>query len=137
MFEHFEHRADIGVRGFGATLAEAFQETAKAMFAVMGKIESVNKKKKVKIFCNADDEAGLLIEFLNALLAQADIEKMFFSDFQVKIKKGKKYELTGYAIGEKRDVDKHCLKLEVKAATYSQLKVEKKEGFMAQCIVDV
>jgi len=138
MYEYFDHKADIGIRGFGATLEEAFQEAAKAMFGVMGKIEKVIKKGKISIECEADDEAGLLTEFLNALLAEADINSMFFSDFKVEIKKDDNYKLTGWAYGEKRDPDRHELKLEVKAATYSNLKVEKQGNkFMAQCVVDV
>lgn len=138
MYEHFEHRADVGVRGFGTTLSEAFQETAKAMFEVMGRISNVDRKTKIRISCSADDEEGLLVEFLNTLLAEADIKKLFFCDFDIKIKQGQKYEVEGFAIGEARNVDKHHLKLEVKAATYSQLNIEKKDNkFIAQCIVDV
>lgn len=32
-FEQFEHGADVGVRGFGATPAEAFEGAAQALFA--------------------------------------------------------------------------------------------------------
>lgn len=138
MYEYFDHRADIGVRGIGSTLEEAFQEAAKAMFGVMGNIGKVGDRKSIDIECDADDETGLLVEFLNKLLSEADINDMFFSDFSVKIEKGKKFRLIGKAFGEKRDADKHELKLEVKAATYSNAKVEKQKGkFIAQCVVDV
>ena len=33
--EHFEHGADVGVRGFGATPAEAFEGAALALFALL------------------------------------------------------------------------------------------------------
>jgi len=46
--------------------------------------------------------------------------------------------LKGYACGEKLDVEKHKVKTEVKAATYSQLKIEEKDGlFYVKCVVDV
>ena len=32
-WEHFPHEADIGIRGFGATPAEAFEQAALAMSA--------------------------------------------------------------------------------------------------------
>ena len=35
-WEHFEHEADMGVRGFGPTLATAFEQAALAMTAVVG-----------------------------------------------------------------------------------------------------
>src|SRR5512139_3851745 len=34
-WEHFEHGADIGVRGFGASVAEAFEQAALALTAVI------------------------------------------------------------------------------------------------------
>jgi SHS2 domain-containing protein len=75
------------------------------------------------------------VEWLNRLLAEKDIKNMAFSKFKVKIKDNK---LTGFAWGEKFDPEKHQSELEVKAATYSQLKVEKqKNKWLAQCIVDV
>ena len=40
-WEHFEHKADIGVRGFGNTLAEAFEQAAVAMTTVVTDISQV------------------------------------------------------------------------------------------------
>ena len=34
-FEHFEHQADMGIRGFGHTRAEAFVQAALALTAVV------------------------------------------------------------------------------------------------------
>jgi SHS2 domain-containing protein len=139
-FETFEHKADIGVRGFGATVEEAFENGAKAMFSVMVDIERVERRKEIKVACEAPDEELLFVEWLNALLAQKDVEEMTFSDFKVKRirKEGVRYVLEGSAFGEVFDSQKHRADVEVKAATYSQLKVFK-EGttWTAQCIVDV
>lgn len=136
MHSTFEHKADIGIRGTGKTLAEAFEETAKAMFGIMWSLENVKPKQEIKIHCTADDNEALLIEWLNALLAEADVNEMVFSEFHAKVD-GKK--LSGKAIGEKRDLAKHYPKTEVKAATYSSLKVRQNDGgtWVAQCVVDV
>jgi len=46
--------------------------------------------------------------------------------------------LTGVARGEMLNQQKHEARIEVKAATYSQLKVKKeKDRYIAQTIVDV
>ena len=34
-WEHFPHDADVGVRGWGATAAEAFEQAAQALTAVV------------------------------------------------------------------------------------------------------
>lgn len=135
VFRYFEHQADIGIIGEGSTLAKAFEEAAKAMFGVMADLKAIKPAKKVSIKCSAEDEETLLIEWLNELLAQKDIKDMMFSEFKVKIKEGK---LVGLAYGEKLNTKKHKVKVEVKAATYSQLKVKKeKDKYIAQCVVDV
>jgi len=138
MHENFEHKADIGVRGKGKTLEEAFQEAGKAMFSIEINLKKVKAIKKIKISCDAQNIEELFVEWLNALLAQASVHEMVFSDFKVKIKeKDNKFFLEGEAFGEKLS-EKHEPKLEIKAATYSQLKIFKdKNQWVCQCIVDV
>ena len=137
-FETFEHKADIGVRGQGKTLEGAFSDAAKAMFSIEINLEKVRATKKIKIKCSAENIEELFVEWLNSLLAQASLHEMVFSDFEVKIDE-KKNELIGIAGGEKLN-ESHEPKLEIKAATYSQLKVfldKKTKEWVAQCIVDV
>ena len=65
---------------------------------------------------------------------------MFFSAFSVeKIEETEEgFKLKARAAGERMKRKDHDVKTEVKGATYSQLKVEKeKDGWMAQCVVDV
>jgi len=135
-FETFDHGADIGIRGFGRTLEEAFVNGAKAMFSIMVDIEKVNGKEKREVRCEAPDREILFVEWLNQLLSIAHLEKMLFSDFAVNIKDDTL--LTGYGEGEKIDKSRHPLLTEVKAATYSMLKVEKHNDlYIVQCVVDV
>lgn len=138
-FGFFEHEADVGIFGVGSSLEEAFQEGAKALFQVMADIENIEPEIRINIKAEAPDEEALFVEWLNALLAQKDIEDMFFSDFEVRIQHLQKlFVLTGVAKGERTNPQKHHLKIEVKAATYSQLKVERLEkGYKVQCVVDV
>ena len=49
MFELFEHKADVGVRGFGETLGESFAECAKAMFSVMAELDGVKAAEDVEV----------------------------------------------------------------------------------------
>lgn len=136
-FETFSHQADIGVRGFGDTPEEAFVNGAKAMFSLMVDLKGVSPKNPVKIAVQAEDQPSLFVEWLNQLLATADIKRWLFSNFEVKIENGR--SLRGKAWGEPINLKKHTLLTEVKAATYSQLKVElQPDGqWAAQCVVDV
>jgi SHS2 domain-containing protein len=138
-FEYFDHEADIGIVGYGKNLEEAFEQGAKAMFNIMADINNIELKKEIKIKVEAPDEETLFIEWLNSLLAQKDIENLLFSEFEVKIKKVEnKFVLEGIAKGEEMNYEKHQIDTEVKAATYSQLKIEKVNNiYKVQCVVDV
>jgi SHS2 domain-containing protein len=134
-FETFEHEADIGIRGFGDSLKEAFEKAAVALYSVMVNIDSVNPSEKRIVTVSAPDRELLLVEWLNALLAVSDIERLIFSKFDVKIEGTK---LIGNAWGEKLDRDRHEPRVEVKGATYHLLSVKEQDGrFTAQCVVDV
>ena len=137
-YELLDHEADIGIRGYGNTIEEAFENGAKAMFSVMIDLDEVNPEKNVEIKCEAPDLETLFIEWLNELLTKKDIEEMSFSEFKVEINKNDLYTLKGVASGERFDQKKHKPKIEVKAATYSGLKIGKKdEKIYIQCVVDV
>jgi SHS2 domain-containing protein len=41
-FETFEHEADIGIRGFGGSMKEAFENAAVALYSVMVNIDAIN-----------------------------------------------------------------------------------------------
>ena len=134
-YETFEHEADIGIRGFGGTAAEAFENAAVALFSVMVNVHTVEPKEKRTIAVSAPDQELLLIEWLNALLSLSDIEHMVFSKFDVKMEDA---SLTGTAWGEALDRERHEPDVEIKGATYYMLKVVEAEGrFIAQCVVDV
>lgn len=134
-YETFDHVADIGIRGYGKSVEEAFENGAKAMFSVMVDIDEVKPVDEERVSCEASDMETLFVEWLNTLLSVAHLGGRLFCNFKVKITANK---LTGSAWGEKMDVKRHHFMTEVKAATYSMLKVEKEDsGYIAQCVVDV
>ena len=64
----FDHEADIGIAGEGATLGEAFAGAATAMYGVIA--EGIVARDEVRIECEAPDLELLLVSWLNALLAE-------------------------------------------------------------------
>jgi SHS2 domain-containing protein len=142
-FETFENKADIGVRGKSGSLSGAFEECAKAMMSVMVDVDAIEPKKSHVIKISAQDEPALLISFLNELLFIKDKKKMIYSKFRVSISKEnieekEEFILKATLFGEKIDPKKHNFKVDIKAPTYSELKVESNKGsWVAQCIVDV
>src|SRR5512139_570954 len=110
-WEHFPHEADIGVRGRGATLAEAFAQAATAMTAAITDPALVAAREAVDIACEAPDEELLLVDWLNALVYEMATRRMLFSRFEVRID-GRR--LAARAYGEPVDVARHQPAVEVK-----------------------
>jgi tRNA nucleotidyltransferase (CCA-adding enzyme) len=135
-WEHFEHQADIGIRGLGDTIEQALEQAALAVTAVITDPETVKPEQEIEITCDAPDHEALLVEWLNHLLCEMDTRKMLFSRFEVTVTGNR---LTAVAWGQPVDITKHAPAVEVKAATYSALGVKQnKDGtWLAQCVVDV
>jgi tRNA nucleotidyltransferase (CCA-adding enzyme) len=128
--------ADIGVRGRGRTLEEAFEQVAMAMTAVITEPERIQPQQEIKISCTAPDQELLLVDWLNALVYEMATRKMLFSRFAVTLQE---QQLTGRAWGEKIDISRHQPTVEIKGATYTELKLaqEADGSWLAQCVVDV
>jgi len=135
-WQHFEHKADIGVRGVGKNKQIAFAQTALAMTAVVAELRTIEQKERKQITCTYSDDETLLVDWLNALIYEMAVHKMLFSRFEIQFKNNL---LIAEAFGETLDSKKHQPVVEVKAATYHCLKVEKiSDGsWLAQCVVDV
>lgn len=133
-WEHFAHDADVGVRGWGATPAEAFEQAAEALTAVVTQLE-VHPRTPVPVTCVEKDIELLFVEWLNAVIYEMAVRKMLFSRFAVRIEDGR---LDGTMWGEPVDVSRHAPACEPKGATYTALKVAQSGGrWSAACIVDV
>jgi tRNA nucleotidyltransferase (CCA-adding enzyme) len=135
-WEHFAHEADIGVRGIGASPAEAFEQAALALTAVITDPASVQPDEVVEISGEAPDAELLLAEWLNALIYEMATRKLLFVRFEVQIAE---HQLRAKAWGERLDLHKHQPAVEVKGATYTALAVRQTDdgGWLAQCVVDV
>ncbi len=135
-WELFSHPADIGIRGFGATREEAFAQAATALTAVITDPEKVKPRDAVEITCREEDDELLFMAWLSSLLYEMATRGMLFGRFEIEAIEG---GLRARAWGEPVDIERHEPAVEIKAATYAGLKVQKQPDgtWLAQCIVDV
>lgn len=134
-WEHFAHEADMGVRGFGASLAEAFEQGALAMTALITDPAEVRANERVTIECSAPDVELLFAEWLNKLVYEMGTRHMLFSRFAVSIDG---LRLKGEARGERVDAKRHQPAVEVKGATFTALRVANENSrWLAQTVVDL
>lgn len=134
-WEHFAHDADIGIRGWGSTPAEAFEQAARALTAAVTQAQ-VSPQAEVHVSCAAPDLELLFVEWLNAVIYEMAVRRMLFGRFAVEIEQN---GLTGTLWGEAVDIARHAPASEPKGATYTALKVAQgPDGiWSAACIVDV
>jgi SHS2 domain-containing protein len=130
-WELFSHDADVGVRGFGATVAEAFDGAALALTAVITDAR-IEPNTRVDVACEAPDIELLLVEWLNAVIYEMAVRHMIFGRFAVEIEDTR---LRGTLWGEPADPKRHAPVYEPKGATYTALRVALDES--ESCVVDV
>jgi SHS2 domain-containing protein len=135
-WEHFAHGADIGIRGWGATLDEAFAHAGMALTAVVTDPALVRPAEAVRIECRVADPELLFCEWLNSLVFNMATRRMLFSRFDVHLSGDR---LEGEAWGEPVDVPRHAPAVEVKGATLTELAVRQQPDgrWLAQCVLDV
>jgi tRNA nucleotidyltransferase (CCA-adding enzyme) len=134
-WEHFSHDADIGVRGYGPTLAQAFEQAALSLTAIVTDTE-VAARTAVEVACEALDNELLFVEWLNSVIYEMAVRRMLFGRFAVKIDGT---HLSAMLWGEPVDPKRHTPACEPKGATYTELRVaQAADGtWSAACVVDV
>jgi len=134
--EHFAHDADIGVRGRGRTLAEAFAQAGMALTAVVTDPATVQETLSVELACESSEPEGLLFDWLNAIVFEMATRDVLFARYEVEIE-GERLRARGF--GEPVVVERHQPAVEVKGATMTALRVahEADGTWVAECVVDV
>lgn len=134
-FEFLEHTADIGIRAFGRTLEEAFENAALAMFSLIADLSNVEEKKSYRLEVEGEDRESLLVEWLNELIYFLETENVLLKRF--KVEEISETHLVAAAYGEPLDLEKHAVGVQIKATTYHMLKVSHNQYWEAQVIFDV
>jgi SHS2 domain-containing protein len=139
-WEHFPHQSDVGVRGLGRSRDEAFEQVALALTAVITDPARIDGNQAVAIECRAVDDDFLLFDFLSSIVFEMDTRRMVFGRFEVRTQEDAEgVALHATACGEPVDVERHRPAVEVKAATWSGLRVRVGEDgvWVAECVLDV
>ena len=132
-FEELDHTADVGIRAYGASLEELFENAATGMFSLIVDLETVTPKGEVEVRVTAEDLEALMVNWLQELLYLHETQRLVFCEFDVAITG---LDLTGRARGEAIDKRRHDLRLAVKAVTYHRIKVDPTKG-VAEVIFDI
>lgn len=132
-YEILPHTAEVGIRSWGSSLAEAFEQAAWGLADILGATASGAGEART-IRASGSDEGALLVDFLNELLFVHESEEVAFSGIRIARLSETDLEaevtvvpLSGEPVGTA-----------VKAATYHQLAVDRRpSGVEARVYLDV
>lgn len=138
-YQILDHTADKGVRAWGRTLEELFENASRGMYRLV--IDPTGKQAEERLpirieVSDPEDLSDLLVKWLRELIYLTDVQKVVFTDFAV-------HRVTETTVeGEARGLvveDNSILDgAPVKAVTYHGLRLEQTpEGWEAEFYVDV
>lgn len=151
-FEFLPHTADAKFRAYGRTLEEAVANAALAMASLMWDFEQVELEVREKVEIRATSLESLMVKFLTEVLYLFEVKRFLLGkveEVRLKLPSGEESEekageamageywlqatLAGDTYSEKYEIIS-----EVKAATYNDFKLERREdGVMLQMVVDM
>jgi SHS2 domain-containing protein len=134
-FEYFEATADIGLRAYGNSISEAFENAGLAIFNIISDTSGIVPLREIAFEVTSEDEVSLLYDYLEELLFYHETEFMLFSQFKVEIDEN--LHLKAIIKGEDIDWDRHERKTEIKAITFHKMAVRKTDPVEVQAIVDL
>lgn len=135
-YEIIEHTADVGIKAFGKNISEAFENAAKGMFDIITDNSEIESVGQYDITLDAPDLEQLLVDWLSELLFLNTSKNLVFGFFKVELDE-KKNHLSAKVFGEKYNISKHKIGVEIKAVTYHMLEVKNKRPYHVQVLFDI
>ena len=130
--------ADLAFEAFGKSYNELFENAAYALESAMVNLDSLEASQTSDTHLSAANLESLLFNFLNELIFLKDSEQLLFKEFKCRIKEtkeGKLWELDVKLKGQKIDLNKQKLGMDVKAVTKHLFKVEELHSKTFRCLV--
>jgi SHS2 domain-containing protein len=116
---------DAGLTAFGDSLRETFINAAIGMYSLMAGLDAVALTKTIDVSVESQSTDGLLVSWLNELIFHFDTYG--FIGKKIDIKEFSEKRISATVSGEEFDQKRHEGRLLIKAATYHQLRIEKKD----------
>jgi SHS2 domain-containing protein len=120
-WEQFDVEADVGVRAWGPTRAEAFAQAALGVFALIVAPDEVLERERREVRAQAESPETLLVSWINECLYVHEIEG--FVVRRVAVLSSSDTIVHGVLWGEALDLRRHRPGIVIKAATLHRASV--------------
>lgn len=125
-FEYLDHTADIQIHSWGSSLEHAFSSAGLGMLNYMTPLDGISSKTLTHHYsASGHDLDTLLFSFLDEILFAFSIDGFVARELEIvggKIDR-ENYKLEAVGKGEKFDRERHASGTEVKAITYSAMRI--------------
>jgi SHS2 domain-containing protein len=119
-FELLEHTADIGIRAWGGSIEEAFEQAGYGLAEILG-VRLAGGGTSHEIRAEASDVGGLVVDFLNELVLLQESQGVGFTRVEVRRLSSTELEASVWV----RTMEGEASGIPVKGATYHQLGIER------------
>lgn len=129
-FRYIDHMTDAVIEAYGDTLDQAFENAARGLNDTMIDLSTVVPNQKIKLNADGQDLENLLFDWLDKVMLVLVSDNIVMSDFKVAVRKADDgtFSLSANCRGEKINLDKHRYKVEIKAVTYHEMKIDCTKG---------
>ncbi|MGA8181847.1 MAG: archease [Desulfobacterales bacterium] len=135
-YELIDHTADFGIRVFGSNERELFSNAALALFDVLTETKALSGNDSRMITVFGDDWPDLMVNWLREVLYWWNGKKRLVKSVEILSLSEKK--LSAKICYDAYDLDRHIIKIEIKAVTYHQVYVKSSpSGWEAGIIFDI
>ena len=130
--------ADIAFEASGETPEEMFEASAQALMGTMVDLEHIKPEIRKTIDLENEHLDQLLFDWLSELVYLKDAEYLLFNQFEVSLISDPIWRLSGVAMGESIDPDRHPLYVDVKAVTYHLFDISQRDNcWTARVVLDI
>lgn len=126
--------SDVMFESYGKDLKELFENSALAVSEIICKIKKIKHQKTLKVEVNAKNPQELLFNWLQQIIAEVDINEMFFSEFNISeiSETSLKAEIKG------QEIQPELGETVVKSVTNHNFTLTKTEkGYKATAVLDI
>lgn len=126
-YEYMDHTADVQIHSWGKTFEIALAQQIVAMAGYMTEIGTVEERKDcaaLEVEASGDDVQSLVFALMDEFLFRFSTELFIWRSVEVTSIDRNSWTATAVGRGEPWDLAKHPQGTEIKAITYSAMKVE-------------
>lgn len=136
-YRFLDHATDAFIEVNAKDIQEAFRVAADAVINLTIDQNIVEEIEEKKFFARGKDLRYLLFSWLEEIIFVLITEGFAIRRVEFEISENKEYLISATAYGEPLDLKKHNFKVEIKAPTFYDMKIEQNDGVFMRFLLDL